>query len=194
MAERTQARAWQIARRIALEFLLPAAAFAVGVGLGTGDLVASVVTGLALSGAIYLLYWLHGKFLRPRLQQVPRDWLRLGLEMTASLLEHLAGALAALAPASVLSRDVRMETGPSAGCQRGVATIDQSAHFSGHARGGARARGSHRPRSLHGPRHRRQAEGQTPRCLNGAGGKKEEEMRPIVAEGARADSRYDFLC
>jgi sensor histidine kinase YesM len=96
MAKPTQTRAWQLAKRIALEFLLPAAAFAVGVGLGTGDFVASIVTGLAISGAIYLLYWLHSKFLRPRLQQVPRDWLRLGLEMTASLLEHLAGALVVL--------------------------------------------------------------------------------------------------
>jgi signal transduction histidine kinase len=96
MAEHTQTNARQLARRIALEFLLPAAAFAAGVGLGTGEAVASLVTGLAISGAICLLYWLDARFLRPRLQQVPRDWLRLGLEMTASLLEHLVGALGAL--------------------------------------------------------------------------------------------------
>ena len=96
MAEHTQTKAWQIVRRIALEFLLPAAALAVAVGLGTGDFVASIITGLAISGAIGLLNWLDAKFLQPRLQQVPRDWLRLGLEMTASLLEHLLGALVTL--------------------------------------------------------------------------------------------------
>jgi signal transduction histidine kinase len=96
MTEPAQAKHWQVARRIALEFLLPAAVFAVGVGLGTNDFLASVVTGSAISGAICLLYWLDVTFLRPRLKRVPRDWLRLGLEMTAALLEHLVGALVVL--------------------------------------------------------------------------------------------------
>jgi len=93
MAGQTLAERWRIAIRISLEILLPAVGFAVGVGFATGNFLASIVTGLAISGAIYLLYGLDRAFLRPRLQRLARDWLRLGLEMTMSLLEHLVGAV-----------------------------------------------------------------------------------------------------
>lgn len=96
MAGPTPAACWRIVKRISLEILLPAVGFAAGVGFATENLPAAIVTGLAISGAIYLLYRLDLALLRPHLQKVPRDWLRLGLEMTASLLEHGVGAVLAV--------------------------------------------------------------------------------------------------
>jgi signal transduction histidine kinase len=82
--------------RILTEFALPALVFALGVGIATQDWLASMVTGLAVSGAIAGLYWLDRRILHPHLEQLARDWLHLGLEMTFFLLEHVLGALVAL--------------------------------------------------------------------------------------------------
>ncbi len=81
--------------RNSLEIVLPAIPFGAGVGYATGDYRASVITGLAISGAISALYELDQAFLHPRLESLPRDW-QLGLEITFSLFEHILGALLAL--------------------------------------------------------------------------------------------------
>jgi two-component system LytT family sensor kinase len=75
---------------------LPAIGFGLGVGFATREYAASLVTGLAISFAIYVLYQSDLAFLRPRLEKLSRDWVRVGLEMALSLLEHLLGALLAL--------------------------------------------------------------------------------------------------
>jgi signal transduction histidine kinase len=79
-----------------MELILPAIVFGLSVGFATQDYPASFITGLAISGTIYVLYQLDRTFLRPRLEDVPRDWLKVGLEMTFSLLEHVVGAVLAL--------------------------------------------------------------------------------------------------
>lgn len=96
MTEQEPAGHRPIVVRLLLELLLPALGFGLGVGFATGNFPAALATGLAISLLIYVLYRLDLAFIRPRLEQLPRDWLRLGLEMTFSLLEHLAGALVAL--------------------------------------------------------------------------------------------------
>jgi signal transduction histidine kinase len=111
MAGQTLAKRRRIVIRLLLEILLPAVGFGVGVGFATGDFLVSLVTGLAISGSIFLLYRLDLAFFRPRLQNLSRDWLRLGLEMTISLLEHLAGALLALLVCSRLFGFVVVPTG-----------------------------------------------------------------------------------
>jgi signal transduction histidine kinase len=85
-----------ILRTLLAEILLPAIGFGLSVGFATQDYPASLITGLAISGTIYVLYRLDRAFLRPRLEAVQRDWLHIGLEMTFSLLEHVLGALLAL--------------------------------------------------------------------------------------------------
>ena len=82
--------------RILLEIVLPAVGFGLSVGFATGEYPVSLVTGLAISGSIYVLYRLDQAFLHPRLEKLSRDWVHLGLEMTFSLLEHILGALLAL--------------------------------------------------------------------------------------------------
>jgi len=79
-----------------MESLLPAVGFGLGVGFATGNFPVSLVTGLAISGTIYILYALDRAFLHPRLERLSRDWVHLGLEMTFSLLEHALGASLAL--------------------------------------------------------------------------------------------------
>ncbi|MCK4472948.1 MAG: histidine kinase, partial [Anaerolineae bacterium] len=64
-------------------------------GFATGNYPVSLITGLAISSTIYVLYELDQAFLHPRLEKLPRDW-QLGLEITFSLLEHVLGALLAL--------------------------------------------------------------------------------------------------
>ena len=96
MTEQAESRRTRIGARILTEFGLPALAFATGVGIATQNWPVSLVTGLAVSGAITGLYALDRRILRPRLEKLSRDWLHLGLEMTFSLLEHALGALAAL--------------------------------------------------------------------------------------------------
>jgi signal transduction histidine kinase len=99
IAHQVQARlVWsrQAIVRAATELGLPALAFALGVGLATGRWPASLATGLAVSSAIAGLYWLDRRFLHNRLENVSPDWLRLGLEMTSLLLDHVVGAVGAL--------------------------------------------------------------------------------------------------
>jgi two-component sensor histidine kinase len=91
-----------ILRTLLVEILLPAIGFGLSVGFATSDYPASLVTGLAISGTIYVLYRLDRAFVRPRLEAVHRDWLHIGLEMTFSLLEHVLGALLALLVSSRL--------------------------------------------------------------------------------------------
>jgi len=82
--------------RILLEIVLPALGFGLSVGFATRNYSVSLITGLAISGSIYVLYRLDQTFLHPRLEKLSRDWVHLGLEMTFSLLEHILGALLAL--------------------------------------------------------------------------------------------------
>jgi signal transduction histidine kinase len=100
-----------INRRMLVELGLPALAFALGVGLATGKWPASFATGLVISGAIAGLYWLDQRFLYHRLEKVSPDWLRLGLEMTCLLLDHVVGAVGTLL---VCSRLFGFEVVPSA--------------------------------------------------------------------------------
>lgn len=86
----------QAIRRTLTEVVVPALIFALGVGLATGNWPASFATGLAISGAIAGLSWLDQHFLRPCLEKVSADWVRLGLEMTFLSLDHIVGAVAAL--------------------------------------------------------------------------------------------------
>ncbi|MCD6345625.1 MAG: histidine kinase [Anaerolineae bacterium] len=81
--------------RILTEIVLPAIAFSVGVNFAIGNYRVSFITGLAISGTIYILYELDQIFLHPRLERLPRDW-QLGLEIAFGLLEHVLGALLAL--------------------------------------------------------------------------------------------------
>jgi two-component system LytT family sensor kinase len=70
--------------------------------LATGNWPASLVTGVAISLAISALYWLDQRFLRPSLERLPQDWIRVSLEMTFLLLDHVVGAVLALVVCSRL--------------------------------------------------------------------------------------------
>jgi two-component system LytT family sensor kinase len=96
MIEQTQGGRRQAIMRTLAELGLPALAFTLGVGLATGNWQASLATGLIISSAIAGLYWLDQRFVHPRLEKVSPDWMRLGLEMTFLLLDHVVGAVAAL--------------------------------------------------------------------------------------------------
>jgi len=96
MREQLQAGRGQAITRTLVELCLPALAFTIGVGFATGNWPASFATGLAISSAIFALYWLDQQFVQPRLEKVSPDWMRLGLEMTCLLLDHLVGAVAML--------------------------------------------------------------------------------------------------
>jgi len=85
-----------IVRTLLVEILLPALGFGLGVGFATRNYPVSLITGLAISNSIYVLYRLDRAFLHPWLERLSQDWLHLGLEMTFSLLEHVLGALLAL--------------------------------------------------------------------------------------------------
>ncbi len=67
-----------------------------GVSYATKRYLPALITGLAMTSAIDAAYLLDRVFLRPRLKNLPHDWLQLGLEITFSLLEHVGGALLAL--------------------------------------------------------------------------------------------------
>ena len=97
--------------RALMEIGLPAIGFALSVGFATRNWSASLITGLAISGAIHILYRLDQAFLRPHLEKLSRDWVHLGLEMTFSLFEHILGALLALL---ICSRAFGFEVVPSA--------------------------------------------------------------------------------
>jgi sensor histidine kinase YesM len=92
--QKAQERGRAILREL-LETLLPAILFGLGAGYAIGNYAISVATGLAISGTIGVLYKLDQAFLRPRLNNLSRDW-QLGLEIIASLLEHVLGAVLAL--------------------------------------------------------------------------------------------------
>jgi signal transduction histidine kinase len=96
MTEQAQAGRWQAIVRTLAELGLPALAFTLGVGFATGNWPASLATGLAISSAIFALYRLDQRLVCPRLERVSPDWLRLGLEITFSLLDHVVGAVVAL--------------------------------------------------------------------------------------------------
>jgi two-component system LytT family sensor kinase len=70
--------------------------FGVSVSFATRRYLVSFVTGLAMGSAIDIAYLLDRAFLQPRLKNLPYDWLRFGLGITFSLLEHVGGALLAL--------------------------------------------------------------------------------------------------
>lgn len=89
-------------RRALMEIFLPAIGFGLGVGLATRQLLVSFVTGLAISGTIYVLYRLDRAFLHPRLEKLSRDWVHLSLELTFLLVEHILGGLLALLACSRL--------------------------------------------------------------------------------------------
>jgi len=111
MTEQTQAARRQALMRMLAELGLPALAFTLGVGLATWNWPASFVTGLTISSAIFALYWLDQRFVRPRLEKLGLDWVRLGLEMTFLLLDHVVGAVVALL---ICSRILGFEVVPSA--------------------------------------------------------------------------------
>jgi two-component system LytT family sensor kinase len=96
MTEQMQSRHREVIVRTLAELGLPALAFTVGVGFATGNWPASFATGLLTSSTIFALYWLDQKLIQPRLEKVSPDWLRLGLEMTFLLLDHVVGAVVAL--------------------------------------------------------------------------------------------------
>jgi sensor histidine kinase YesM len=96
MTEQTESKRKRLVVRILTEFGLPALAFAVSVGIATRNWPVSLVTGLAVSGAITGLYALDRKLLHPQLERLACDWLHLGLEMAFLLLDHVLGALVAL--------------------------------------------------------------------------------------------------
>ena len=95
MTEQKTSGSKRIILRTLTEIVLPAIGFGLGVGFATGNYPVSLITGLAISSTIYVLYELDQAFLHPRLEKLPRDW-QLGLEITFSLLEHVLGALLAL--------------------------------------------------------------------------------------------------
>ncbi|RLC75535.1 MAG: hypothetical protein DRJ03_08910 [Chloroflexi bacterium] len=77
--------------------ILPAAGSSLAVAYATGrwDLSA-IATGLAIAGVLALSWQLDRTLIQPQLKRVTQDWLRLGLEITFSLLGHVIGALVAL--------------------------------------------------------------------------------------------------
>jgi signal transduction histidine kinase len=111
MTEHTESRHGHAFVRTLMEIGLPALGFVLSVGFATQNWLASLVTGLAISSAIFVLYWLDQRFLHPCLEKLARDWAHLGLEMTFSLLDHILGALLALL---VCSRLFGFEVVPSA--------------------------------------------------------------------------------
>jgi len=98
-------------RHALMEIFLPAIGFGLGVGLATRQFPVSLLTGLAISGTIYVLYRLDQAFLHPRLEKLSRDWVHLGLELTFLVLEHILGGLLALL---VCSRLFALRLVPSA--------------------------------------------------------------------------------
>jgi len=79
-----------------IEIGLPAAGFAWGAAWAIQDWLAAGITGLAISLTMTAIDRLDRAWLRPRLDGVARDGLRVGLEMLLTFVGHVAGALAAL--------------------------------------------------------------------------------------------------
>ena len=82
--------------QVLTEVVLPAIGSILCVWYAIRDWPASLVTGLAISSTLSALYRLDRSFIHPHLENLSRDWMHLGLEMTFSLLEHILGALLAL--------------------------------------------------------------------------------------------------
>jgi signal transduction histidine kinase len=76
--------------------------FAASVAFATRRYLVSLITGIAMGGAIEGAYLLQSTFLQPRLRELRYDWLRFGLEIGASLLGHVGGAALALFACSLL--------------------------------------------------------------------------------------------
>jgi signal transduction histidine kinase len=74
---------------------LVGSSIAVAYATGRWDLSA-VGTGLAITATLALFWKLDRALIHPRLQRIPRDWLRLETELFVSVLGHLLGALLAL--------------------------------------------------------------------------------------------------
>jgi signal transduction histidine kinase len=111
MTEQTGSGRRQAVMRTLAELGLPTLAFTLGVGFATGNWPASFATGLAISSAIFALYRLDQELVHPHVETVSPDWLRLGLEMTFLLLDHVVGAVVGLL---VCSRLFGFEVVPSA--------------------------------------------------------------------------------
>ena len=75
----------------------PFAGSTIGVAFATGRWDLSAVgTGLAITGTVALLWKLDRAFLYPHLKRIPQDWLRMEMELFASVTEHLLGTLLTL--------------------------------------------------------------------------------------------------
>jgi sensor histidine kinase YesM len=68
---------------------------AVAYAIGRLDLRA-LGTGLAITGTLALFWKLDRAFIYPHLKRIPQDWLRMEMELFASVAGHLLGALLAL--------------------------------------------------------------------------------------------------
>jgi two-component system LytT family sensor kinase len=77
--------------------VLPAVGSSLAVAYATGRYdLSAVATGLTITGVLALFWQLDRVFVKPWLKRLPQDWLRLGLEMTLSVFEHIMGAFLAL--------------------------------------------------------------------------------------------------
>jgi hypothetical protein len=104
-------KALRILKTGALYFLLPGAALFLGIGWATGSYrLSSLIAGLAGAAGMYLLSIPDRRFIAPRLKGLGPEWLRFGLETTASLLEHLLGVAV---PVFICSRIFAFRIEPS---------------------------------------------------------------------------------
>ena len=77
--------------------VLPLAGFSLGVAFATKRYdLSALATGLTMTGILALVWQLHRVFIEPWVKRLSRDWVRLGLDMTLSLFDHILGALLAL--------------------------------------------------------------------------------------------------
>jgi len=74
-----------------LAAIVPGIPFGVGVGCATGHHLASIVTGLSISGFIYALLKLDLAFIHPLFRKLPPDR-QIVMETISGLLEHVLGA------------------------------------------------------------------------------------------------------
>ena len=74
-----------------LAVVLIATPFGLGVGHASGQLLASLITSLAISSTIYILLKLDLRFIHPRFRKLPPDR-QVVMETIAGLLEHVVGA------------------------------------------------------------------------------------------------------
>ena len=87
----------KLGRTLAHQIFLPLVGSTIAVAYATGRWDLSAVgTGLAITGALALLWKLDRAFIHPRLKRIPQDWLRMEMEMLVSVAGHLLGTLLAL--------------------------------------------------------------------------------------------------